>query len=55
MSNVSRLVPTLAINGQLLRDFLAAPPPCFALGVVEERRRRWGFLALRPAEPTHPR
>jgi hypothetical protein len=51
MSSVTRLLPTLAINGQLLRDFLAAPAPCFTLGVVEERRRQWGFLALRPEEP----
>jgi hypothetical protein len=35
MSNVKRLLPTLAINGQLLRDFLAAPAPCFTLGVVK--------------------
>jgi hypothetical protein len=35
----------------LLRDFLAAPTPCFTLGVVEERREARGFLALRPTEP----
>lgn len=51
MSNVTRLLPTLAVNGQLTRDFLAAPAPCFTLGVVEERRQPRGFLALRPAEP----
>ena len=51
MSNVTRLLPTLAVNGQLMRDFLAAPAPCFTLGVVEERRRPRGCLALRPAEP----
>jgi hypothetical protein len=34
-----------------MRDFLAAPAPCFTLGVVEERRHPRGFLALRPAEP----
>ncbi len=51
MSNVTRLLPTLAVNGQLMRDFLAAPAPCFTLGVVEERRQPRGFLALRPAEP----
>jgi hypothetical protein len=36
MSNVARLLPTLVVNGQLMRDFLAAPAPCFTLGVVEE-------------------
>jgi hypothetical protein len=51
MSNVARLLPTLVVNGQLMRDFLAAPAPCFTLGVVEERRQPRGFLALRPAEP----
>jgi hypothetical protein len=51
VSNVTRLLPTLAVNGQLMRDFLAAPAPCFTLGVVEERRQPRGFLALRPAEP----
>jgi hypothetical protein len=51
MSNVTRLLPTLAVNGQLMRDFLAAPAPCFTLGLVEERRQPRGFLALRPAEP----
>jgi hypothetical protein len=25
MSNVTRVLPTLAVNGQLMRDFLAAP------------------------------
>jgi hypothetical protein len=51
MSNVTRLLPTLAVNGQLMRDFLAAPAPCFTLGVVEERRQPRGFLALRPQQP----
>ena len=51
MSNVTRLLPTLAVNGQLMRDFLAATAPCFTLGLVEERREARGFLALRPAEP----
>jgi hypothetical protein len=34
-----------------MRDFLAAPAPCFTLGLVEERRQRRGFLAVRPTEP----
>lgn len=51
MSIVTRLLPTLAVNGQLMRDFLAAPAPCFTLGLVEERRQPRGFLALCPAEP----
>ena len=51
MSTVTRLLPTLVVNGGLMRDFLAAPTLCFTLGVVEERRQPRGFLALRPAEP----
>ena len=39
---------TLAVNAQFIRDFLAAESPCFALGLVEERQRPCGFLALRP-------
>jgi hypothetical protein len=35
VSNVTCLLPTLAVNGQLMRDFLAAPAPCFTLGLVE--------------------
>lgn len=38
----------LTVNGQFIRDFLAAERPCFALGMVEERQRQCGFLALRP-------
>jgi hypothetical protein len=48
---VTRLLPTRAVNGQLMRDFLAARAPCFTLGLVEERRRPRAFFALRSAEP----
>jgi hypothetical protein len=51
MSNVPRPLPMLSVNGQLMRDFLVAPAPCFTLGVVEERRQPRGFLALRPQQP----
>jgi hypothetical protein len=30
-----------------MQGFLAAEPPCFALGMVEERQRLYGMLALR--------
>jgi hypothetical protein len=30
-----------------MQEFLAAEPPCFALGMVEERQRLCGMLALR--------
>src|SRR5262249_24080515 len=35
-------------------DFLAAESPCFALGLVEERRQLGGFLALRPPQVMPP-
>jgi hypothetical protein len=31
-----------------MAEFLSADPPCFALGMVEERQRQYGLLALRP-------
>jgi hypothetical protein len=39
---------TLTVNRSFIRDVLAAARPCFALGLVEERRHVGGFLALRP-------
>jgi hypothetical protein len=38
------------MNRQFVADFLAAEVPCFAMGVVEERKTSLAFLALRPAE-----
>jgi hypothetical protein len=48
MTNVPPLLPTLTVNRSFMREFIAADPPCFALGMVEERKRQYGFLALRP-------
>jgi hypothetical protein len=45
-SQVKPLLPALTVNAQLMREFISADIPCFALGVVEERERRCGFLAL---------
>jgi hypothetical protein len=44
------VLPTLTVNRTFIHAFLAADPPCFALGMVEERRQQSGFLALRPPE-----
>ena len=33
-----------------ISEFLADEAPCFALGMVEERKRKRGLLALRPNE-----
>ena len=54
MSNICRFVPKLTVNGQFMRDFMAEESPCFALGLVEERKQPCGFLALRPAEVIPP-
>ncbi len=51
MSNVHPLLPRLIVNGTFINDFLAAAAPCFALGVVEERKQQYGFLAIRPDVP----
>jgi hypothetical protein len=51
---VHALLPKLTVHGQFMSEFLAADPPCFALGMVEERKRLCGFLALRPGESIPP-
>jgi hypothetical protein len=48
------LRPVLTVNRSFLREFLAADTPCFALGLVEERKRQCGLLALRPEEAIPP-
>ena len=51
MGNVYSLpLPPLTVNKGLIREFLSEDPPCFALGMIEERTRHCGFLALRPDE-----
>ena len=50
MSNVHTLLPTLTANRQCMQDLCDAEKPCFAMGLVEERRRPCGFLALRVSE-----
>ena len=47
-------MPKLTVNGQFMRDFMAEESPCFALGLVEERKQPYGFLALRPTAVISP-
>ena len=54
MSNVDPLLPRLTVNGAFMEEFLAAPGPCCALGLVEVQRRTCGFLAIRPDEILPP-
>ena len=54
MSNVYPLLPKLTLNRRFLQDFLAEAAPCFALGLVEERKRPYAVLALRPGVTIPP-
>ena len=45
MGKVYPLLPRLTVNRQFMGAFLSADAPCFALGMVEERKRRCGFLS----------
>jgi hypothetical protein len=51
---VHPFLPKLTVNRQFMREFISADPPCFALGTVEEQKRQYGFLALRPGEIIPP-
>ena len=48
MSNIYPLLPRLVVNSRFIDEFISAEAPCFALGLVEERKQTCGFLALRP-------
>jgi len=54
MNNVHTFVPKLTVNRSFMYDFVDAEAPCFALGLVEERKQTCGLLALRPGEPIPP-
>lgn len=44
----------LVVNRLFMQAFLAAEPPCLALGLVEERQQPCGMLALRLDEAIPP-
>ncbi|MGE3542273.1 MAG: hypothetical protein AB7N91_33275 [Candidatus Tectimicrobiota bacterium] len=44
----------LVVNRLFMQAFLAAEPPCLALGLVEERQQLCGMLALRLDEAIPP-
>ncbi len=50
MGTIHRLLTRLTLNRQFVEDFIAADVPCFAMGVVDERKSPCAFLALRTAE-----
>ena len=43
-------LPILTVNRAFMAEFISAPPPCFALGLMEESKQELGFLAMRPDE-----
>ena len=47
MTDVHSLRPTLTVNRSFIREFITVDPPCFALGMIEERQQQYGLLALR--------
>jgi hypothetical protein len=48
MSNIFPLLPRPTVNSRFIDEFITAETPCFALGLVEERKQTCRFLALRP-------
>ena len=47
MSAGNPLRPALVVNRRFMQAFLAADPPCMALGMVEVQQQLCGMLALR--------
>ena len=47
MSAPQSLRPALVVNRRFMQAFLAAAPPCMALGMVEVQQQLCGMLALR--------
>ncbi|MGA0586500.1 hypothetical protein ACO2Q2_05105 [Dyella sp. KRB-257] len=47
-------LPVLTLHGGWIREFVDAPGPCFALGLIEEHGQSYACLALRPPEEIPP-
>lgn len=47
-------LPVLTLQGGWIREFVNAPGPCVALGLVEEYGQSYACLALRPPEVIPP-
>jgi len=54
VNNVHTFLSKLTVNRSFMYDFVDANAPCFALGLVEERKQQCGLLALRPGELIPP-
>jgi hypothetical protein len=51
MGETHTYLPRLTVNELFISDLMSARPPCFALGYVEDRGAKCGFIALRPEAP----
>lgn len=47
-------LPVLTLNRAFMAEFISAPPPCFALGLMEASGQECGFLAMRPDKSIPP-
>lgn len=50
-SNVHTLLPRMALSSSFVGELIAAEPPAFALGLVEERKQISGLFALHLDKP----
>lgn len=48
MGEIHNFLPRLTVNKLFIQDLMAAQPPCFAMGYVEDRGDKCGFIAMRP-------
>lgn len=48
MGEIYNYLPRLTVNELFIRKLMSAEPPCFALGYVEDRGEKCGFIAMRP-------
>ncbi|PHM70003.1 hypothetical protein [Xenorhabdus kozodoii] len=51
MGEVHNYLPHLTVNQLLIHNLMTAKAPCFALGYVEDRKEKRGFIAIRPEIP----
>ncbi len=50
MGEVRNFLPRLTVYQLLIRDLMASQAPCFALGYVEDREEKCGFIVVRRAQ-----
>jgi hypothetical protein len=50
LSNVYNMLPKLIVNRQFIHDFFEESSPCCAIGVIKDRKKELGLLAIKPSE-----